>query len=155
MFSRRSVIIFTAVVFLYLFFLVGHDHLPQKESVHHRPLLVTNPPSPAIIDFWAQWANVFDAARPQIPPIEVHHAASTEEPIRAEDGSRIPTPMTLDLDDEAIESMRKSHQIVLDQPGLNDTEQDAERLFSGTGIVMVAGGRYYAPGRCFCWSSGQ
>ena len=156
MLTRRLLLLFTIACIVYVLTLVllGSRTNPLTDSTLPRPkhaTSVTNPPSQAIVDYWQRWALVIEAAKPLIPPIELRlGAASTKEPLGIpdfgkEEEERKPTPDQSVLTSTDVESLRRSHAILLEYPGFNDTREDALKLFRGTGVVMVAGGKYYAP----------
>ncbi|KAL9126005.1 MAG: hypothetical protein Q9217_004869 [Psora testacea] len=103
-----------------------------------------NPPSSAIVDFWAKWANVFEAAKPTVKPIEIVWTASTANSKNAT-GERKPTPQGIDLSKKDVEALRKSHALVLEHPDFKTVEAQASRLYNGVGIVTVAGGALLGP----------
>lgn len=115
--------------------------LPSPDHAFH----VTNPPSPGVVDFWHKWAYVFEEAQPLIPPIKVKEKASTADGLIPDDDDRMPTMTSVGLSEADIDSMRMSHAILLEHPDFNKTQEEAGKLFRGTGIVTVAGGWYYGP----------
>ena len=156
MFSRRPLLLlaFATIAIFYTIIHLGSRTSPISDSALPTPdhsFHVTNPPSQAIVDYWQKWALVIEKAKPTVPPIELRlGAASVAEKYGTpkfgkEDEEREPTPETIGMAPADIQSLRKSHEVILRYPGLNDTEEDAKKLFSGTGIVMVAGGDYYPP----------
>ena len=156
MFSRRLLVLSAIAFITYLstILLLGSRISPINDShlpVPNHAVSVTNPPSQAIVDYWQKWALVIEGAKPLIPPIKLKlGAASTKEPFGVpkfgkEEEDRKPTPDKSVLSKTDVESLRGSHAILLEHPGFNNTREDALKLFNGTGIVMVAGGRYYAP----------
>ena len=152
MLAKRNTTLFILIA---VFFLAAEwllhsrqDVLPGHGSILPAPdhrTSVTNPPSPGVIDFWAQWAQVFEEAKPPIPPIEVENGASTADGLIPDNDDRTPTPTSVGLSAEDIESMRRSHEILNKSPLWADIHHAANKLYSGTGIVTVAGGKYYAP----------
>ena len=156
MFSRRLLFLsaIACVIYLSTILLLRSHTSPIIDSdlpASGHAISVTNPPSQAIVNYWQRWALVIEAAKPLIPHIELRlGAASTKEPFGVpkfgkEEEERKPTPDQSVLSKTDVESLRRSHAILLEYPGFNDTRDDALKLFSGTGIVMVAGGKYYAP----------
>ena len=156
MFSRRLILLFAiaCIVYLSTILLLGSRTGPISDGslpVPGHAISVTNRPSPAIVDYWQKWALVIEAAKPLIPRIELKlGAASTAEPFGIpkfgkEEEERKPTPDQSVLSTADIQSLRRSHAILLEYPEFNNTREDALKLFHGTGIVMVAGGKYYAP----------
>ena len=101
-----------------------------------------------IRDFWKHWAKTFNASAPQVPKIEVkdNNKASTAGSNQA-DGERKPCPHSLDLPKETVDSLHASHKLLLQDRGLFKVRfgNQSKELFSGTGIVTVAGGAYFAP----------
>lgn len=77
----------------------------------------------------------------------VYSPASVEGSERA-NGERKPSAHTLNLSQAIISSLYDSHKaLLLDRGGLYDSDlkNESASLFSGTGIVTVAGGAYFAP----------
>ena len=156
MFSRRLLVFSVIVCAVYLFsvLLLRSRTSPSSDAslpTPNHPVSITNRPSPAIVDYWQKWALVILAAKPLIRSVELRlGSASVNEPhgtpkFGKEEDDRKPTPEQSVLSRADVQSLRRSHAILLEYPGFNDTRQDALRLFHGSGIVMVAGGRYYAP----------
>ena len=149
MFLRRTTILVVLVVIIYssisLLLRNRYDVPSSEDPIPNHPFPVTNPPSPGVVEFWHRWANIFDEARPKTPPIKIEAKASTEDALIPDNDDRTPTPVSIGLSNEDISSMRDSHQIVLDYLRMTDFSEDSTGLFNGTGIVTVAGGRYYAP----------
>ena len=156
MFSRRLIILFAiaCIVYVSTVLLLGSRTSPISDAslpVPNESISVTNRPSPAVVDYWQRWALVILAAKPMIPHVELRiGAASIMEPhgtpkFGKEEDDRQPTPDQSVLSKADVQSLRRSHAILLEYPGFNETREEALKLFRGTGIVMVAGGRYYAP----------
>lgn len=104
-------------------------------------------PSPAIKKFWAKWAKIFHESRPQVDAITVKEAASTAGSDAA-NGARKPHRHTLGLSKEVIDGLHEAHKSLLqDRGGLYGSRfsNQSRELFSGTGIVTVAGGPHFAP----------
>lgn len=104
-----------------------------------------NPPTPQILAFWETWANVIDASKPKIPAIklkEVAHPAGVEPENERE---RKPFNFSIGISDKDIDSLRQSHETLVGHANFSSVNEQATRLFSGTGIVTVAGGTYFAP----------
>ena len=104
-----------------------------------------NPPTPQILAFWETWAKVIDAANPNIPAIklkEVAHPAGVEPENERE---RKPFNFSIGISDKDIDSLRQSHEKLVGHANFSRVNEQATRLFSGTGIVTVAGGTYFAP----------
>ena len=151
MLPRRSTSLLLVAVIVYIsvqLLIRYRDDGASVDSILPGPdhsVSITNPPSPGVVDFWLKWANIFEEAKPLTPPIKVKAKASTADGLIPDNDDRTPTPMSIGLPAEEIASLKESHQILLQNPAWTDTHYDANKLFSGTGIVTVAGGWYYAP----------
>lgn len=60
------------------------------------------------------------------------------------DGDREPSQNSLDLSQEAVELLQKAQKPLLDRLRRFDA-RSANGVFAGTGVVMVAGGQFFAP----------
>ena len=116
-----------------------------RSSIFTISLSEANPPPPQILAFWETWAKIIDAARPKIPAIEIKEVAEAagKEP----DNERIRKPfnLTIGIPDKDIEVLRQSHERLVGHKNFSQVNEEATRLFSGTGIVTVAGDYYFAP----------
>ena len=103
-------------------------------------------PRKEIKEFWKHWVKTFEASAPKIPKIEVKDKASTAGSDHA-DNERKPCSHSLNLPQESIDSLHESHKSLLQDKGLNKVRfgHQSRELFSGTGIVTIAGGPYFAP----------
>ncbi|KAI4212447.1 MAG: hypothetical protein LQ351_004880 [Letrouitia transgressa] len=145
--SYRWITVFVAI--LLLISLPGFFRSWENSYSRYKPSLLINsrkgpvPPAKPIIDFWAKWTKTFDKARPAIEKIEVENIASKDGSDEA-NGERKPSSSSLGLSDEDIHSLHKAHKIVLTQLRRSDKDlrNATARLFSGKGIVTVAGGQY-------------
>ena len=104
-----------------------------------------NPPPPQILAFWETWAKVIDAARPKIPAIELKEVAEAEGKEPDNERIRKPFNLTIGIPDKDIEVLRESHERLVGHKNFSQVNEEATRLFSGTGIVTVAGGHYFPP----------
>jgi len=124
-----------------------HPSIPKAARIFTASRYHPTEPSPKIKDFWAKWSRIFYNSRPTIDPIVVHTPASVEGSDQA-NGERKPSAHTLNLPQTVISSLYDSHKaLLLDRGGLYDSDlhNESAELFSGTGIVTVAGGAYFAP----------
>ncbi|CAF9931137.1 MAG: hypothetical protein HETSPECPRED_007804 [Heterodermia speciosa] len=122
-------------------------NIPSTADLWKDPKHGPSKPSPAIKKFWAKWANIFHESRPQVEPIKVKEAASTANSDNA-NGERKPHKHNLGLSDKVINGLHDAHKSLLqDRGGLYGSRfsNQSRELFSGTGIVTVAGGPYFAP----------
>ena len=103
-------------------------------------------PSAEIKKFWVKWSRIFYDCRPTIDPIVVHNPASVEGSDKA-NGERQPSQHTLNLPKDTISALYDTHKaLLLDRGGLYGSNfVNESSLFSGTGVVTVAGGPYFAP----------
>lgn len=104
-----------------------------------------NPPTPQILAFWETWAKVIDTARPKIPAIELKEVAQPAGIEPENERERKPFNFAIGISDKDIESLRQSHEKLVGHANFSRINDQATRLFSGTGIVTVAGGFYFAP----------
>lgn len=104
-----------------------------------------NPPAPQILAFWETWAKVIDAARPKVPVIELKEVAQPAGIEPKNERERTPFNFSIGIPEKDIELLRQSHEILIGHANFSSVNEQATRLFSGTGIVTVAGGSYFAP----------
>lgn len=104
-----------------------------------------NPPTPQILAFWETWAKVIDAAKPNIPAIELKEVAHPAGVEPENERERKPFNFSIGISDKDVDSLRQSHEKLVGHANFSRTNEQATRLFSGTGIVTVAGGTYFAP----------
>lgn len=115
----------------------------NKISIISLPNHEPNPPPGKLKSFWAEWADVFERAQPKTAKIEFQGQASTEGSDQA-NGHRLPGESLLRLSDKAVEALKGSHQILVQ--GLEQLDKEkVKALFAGTGVVTVAGGRFFPP----------
>lgn len=122
-------------------------NIPSTSDIWKEDKHGASKPSPAIKTFWAKWATIFHESRPQVDPIKVEKAASTADSDNA-NGERKPHKHNLGLSDHIINGLHDAHKSLLqDRGGLYGSRfsNQSRELFSGTGIVTVAGGPYFAP----------
>ena len=118
-------------------------------SIRHAIFTVSpseaNPPTPQILAFWESWAKVIDAARPKIPAIELKEVAQPAGKEPDNERERKPFNLSIGIPKNDIELLRQSHDKLVGHANFSKVDEQAARLFSGTGIVTVAGGSYFAP----------
>lgn len=145
--SYRFTVLLLATLTIITFFTLLESWLKtyskQKISIISAPVHDPSPPPKRIKLFWAEWADLFEKSRPETSAIKVHHVASTAESDKA-NGDRVPSPSRLGLSQKDVESLQKSQKPLLDQLKTFNKSQ-AKGLFSGTGVVTVAGGEFFAP----------
>ncbi len=108
--------------------------------------LPSHEPKPAprkLQAFWAEWADVLEKARPKTARIDFKGQASTDGSDLA-NGDRTPAESLLHLSDKDAESLKGSHKILVDELKKLNVEK-VRGLFSGSGVVTVAGGRFLPP----------
>ena len=121
--------------------------IPSTSDIWPASVKGPSKPSPAIKKFWAKWAKIFHESRPQVEAIELKTPASTAGSDAA-NGERKPHKQNLGLSDKVINGLHEAHKSLLqDRGGLYGSRfgNQSRELFSGTGIVTVAGGPYFAP----------
>ncbi|CAF9942943.1 MAG: hypothetical protein ALECFALPRED_010274 [Alectoria fallacina] len=104
-----------------------------------------NPPTPQILAFWEVWAKVIDAARPEIPAIVLQEVAQPAGIQPENERDRKPFNLSIGIPKTDVELLRQSHERLVGHANFSRVNEQATRLFSGTGIVTVAGGYYFAP----------
>lgn len=104
-----------------------------------------NPPTPQILAFWESWAKVIDAARPKILTIKMKEVAQPAGIEPENERDRKPFDFSIGISEKDVESLRQSHERLVGHANFSRVNEQATRLFSGTGIVTVAGGYYFAP----------
>ena len=103
-------------------------------------------PPPAIVSFWSDWAQKIEEAEPDVEPIELQYRASTDGSDEA-DGERTPSQSVLGLSQGDVDKMHEAHKGLLQhiRRGSDDFQNLTSTIYSGTGVVIVAGGQYFAP----------
>ena len=104
-----------------------------------------NPPTPQILAFWEAWAEVIDASRPTISAIVLNEVAQPAGIEPENERERKPFNLSIGIPGKDIELLRQSHKSLVEHADFSTINEQATRLFSGTGIVTVAGGSYFAP----------
>lgn len=115
----------------------------NKLSIISLPNHEPNPPPRKLKTFWAEWADVFETAKPKTAKIDFKGQASTEGSDLA-NGDRTPGESLLGLSEKDIDSLKSSHDVLLRELTKFDKEK-VKSLFTGTGVVTVAGGRFFPP----------
>lgn len=115
----------------------------NKLSIISLPTHEPNPAPTKLKIFWAEWADVFETAKPKTAKIEFKGQASTEGSDQA-NGDRKAGESLLGLSEKDVESLKSSHAVLVRELDRFDKEK-VNGLFSGTGVVTVAGGRFFPP----------
>ncbi len=115
----------------------------NRISIISPPVHEPSAPPKNIKAFWAEWADIFDQARPQIKHIKVQIPASVDGSEEA-NGDRVPCPTTLGMSQQDVGSMQASQKILLDRLKSFDNSK-IRGMYKGTGVVTVAGGEYFPP----------
>ncbi|TLD27585.1 glycosyltransferase family 71 protein [Venturia nashicola] len=117
---------------------------PPKEA---RPIPPHNTTaSPVLLDFWRTWASHFVAAKPRIGPVEVTWTAANVPAKQFVPYATRGKPVNhIDISDHDVNSLKGSHAQI--RGSLEDfhVEEEVKKLYSGTGIVTVAGGEFFGP----------
>lgn len=117
----------------------SHNKISIISLPNHEP----NLPPAKLKKFWAHWADVYETAKPKTTKIAFTGQASVEGSDQA-NGDRTPGESLLNLSDKDVDTLKASHKVLLQElEKLN--QEKAKGLFSGTGVVMVAGGRFFPP----------
>lgn len=149
MFRHPTRIITIILAALGLFITVTFIQRLLDGGLRHSIFTITpseaNPPSPQILAFWETWARVIDAARPEIPAIELKEVAQPAGIEPENERDRKPFNFSIGIPEKDVERLRQSHERLVGHANFSRVNEQATRLFSGTGIVTVAGGSYFAP----------
>jgi alpha 1,2-mannosyltransferase len=140
-------------------------HTPSDEAEPHRlttkpsPLASDSSPqpsrpipphnstaSPAILDFWKQWARHIAAAKPKTRPVKVTWPAPNIPATKFEpDATRAKPANHIDISAEDVNSLKGSHAQFRGTLEDFHAEEESKKIYSGTGIVTVAGGEFFGP----------
>lgn len=153
--SPRLILI--AIGFFSLFFLLSFNrgfnpknitpNIPSTSNIWQSYKNGPSEPSPAIKKFWEKWSKIFHESRPQVENIKVKTPASTAGS-EAANGERKPHQQNLGLSEKVINGLHDAHKSLLqDRGGLYGSRfsNQSGELFSGTGIVTIAGGPNFPP----------
>ena len=147
----RSIAVFLAICGL--FFSVSILESKLKSYSRGRLSIITAPsyhgsaPKPEVIEFWDQFAQIFYKARPTTPPIQLQQGLegiNLEGGVEA-NGERKPFERSIGISEEWVHSLAQSHLQLITHPEFDQADKEVSDIFGGTGIVTVAGGRYFAP----------
>lgn len=86
---------------------------------------------------------MFETAKPKTAKIDFQGQASTEGSDQA-NSDRTPGESLLGLSEKDVESLKSSHGVLVRELERFDKKK-VKSLFSGTGVVTVAGGRFFPP----------
>lgn len=164
-------LIFALATFLYLSQPTRFTwpHKPANEEKEPQKLTSTEPPpppqaseappeksrptpphnstaSPVLLDFWRTWALHIVAAKPRTGPVQVQWAASNIGAKKFDPYATRGKPVNhISISDQDVNSLKGSHAQF--RGSLEDfhVEEEVKKLYSGTGIVTVAGGEFFAP----------
>ena len=121
--------------------------IPQSAGIFSTSRKGPVKPSAEIKKFWVKWSRIFYDCRPTIDPIVVHNPASVEGSDKA-NGERQPSQHTLNLPEATVAALYDTHKALLLDRGKiygSNFSTESSDLYSGIGIVTVAGGPYFAP----------
>ncbi|QDS77562.1 hypothetical protein FKW77_001292 [Venturia effusa] len=102
--------------------------------------------SPVLLDFWRTWALHFVAAKPRIGPVQVAGNANNAAAYVFNPNATREKPVNhIEISDQDVNSLKGSHAQI--RGSLEDFHVEAEvkKLYSGTGIVTLAGGEFFGP----------
>ena len=116
-----------------------------RHSIFTISLSEANPPTPQILAFWETWAKVIDAAKPKISAIQLEEVAQPAGIEPENERERKPFNFSISMPEKDIEVLRQSQERLVGHADFSRVNEQATRLFSGAGIVTVAGGSYFAP----------
>lgn len=147
----RSIALLLAVLALFSTVSILESRLKSytrnRFSIITAPVQSATPPPPQIVDFWAQFAKLFDSAKPKCKPLPETEYLS-EEDLKGSDeanGEREPFPQSLGIPPADVKSLAQAHLKIITDPDFEKANERAPKLYSGRGIVTVAGGPYFAP----------
>ena len=142
----QKLLLFLGAICVFSIFVVFKSDERPLSASKHAALNIgkANPSSQSIVQFWAEWSQVFQEAKPLIKPIEIVWNASVKNSKNAT-GERKPTPQRIGLDKQDVESLRRSHAQVVDHPHFKSLGDVSTTLYKGTGVVTVAGGALLGP----------
>jgi len=120
------------------------DASPDAAVAINTPLPPLTPAQLEIKKFFRQWSRHLHTARPHIPPIKLGSTAQTTNGQHLS-GERQPAHSYLHLPEDSIVSLAASHRSLLRHLRSAKQMTFPSGLFSGTGIVIVAGGEYFSP----------
>lgn len=115
----------------------------NKVSIISPPVHEPVAPPRNIKSFWAEWAEIFDQAKPQVGQIKVNKPASIDSSNKG-NNNRVPCPTNLGMSQQDVGSMTRSQKILLDKLKSFD-KSTIKGMYSGIGVVTVAGGEFFAP----------
>lgn len=163
-------LIFALATFLYLSYPTRFTwpHTPSNEAAEPQRLATKPPPpppasdaapepkrpipphnstaSPALLDFWRTWALHIVAAKPRTGPVQVTWAAANIPSKKFDPYATRGKPANhIEISDQDVNSLKGSHAQF--RGSLEDfhVEEEVKKLYSGTGIVTVAGGEFFGP----------
>jgi len=147
----RSIAILLAVIGLFSTVSVLESRL--KTYSHNRFSIITapvhsaTPPPPPIVEFWAHFAELFDKSKPEIQPIPKNYELNGVDLQGSDEanGDRKPFPKAIGIPRPDVESLAQTHLKLITHTHFEKANERSSELFSGAGIVTVAGGPYFAP----------
>ncbi len=147
----RSIVVLFAVISLFFTGSILESRLKtysrNRFSIITAPIHSASPASVQIVESWAQFAELFDEARPKIQPIPKNHDLSGIDPGGSDkaNGDRKPFPKAIGISRPDVQSLAQSHLKLVTHTHFETANERSSELYSGTGIVTVAGGPYFAP----------
>ena len=143
--ARLFAIILTAFGLFVIVVLLQRLDSSLRHSIFTISPSEANPPTPQIPAFWEAWAKVIDASRPKISAIDLNEVAQPAGIEPDNERERKPFNLSIGIPGKDIELLRQSHKSLVEHVDFSKINEQVTRLFSGTGIVTVAGGSYFAP----------
>lgn len=142
-FTAILLAVFLLLIFVSLFENGLKSYTRNKISIISPPAHEPVSPPRSIKSFWAEWAEIFEQAKPQVGHIQVDNPVSIDS---SDDGSgdRVPCPTNLGMSQQDVGSMTRSQKILLDKLKSFD-KSTIKGMYSGTGVVTVAGGEFFPP----------
>lgn len=149
MFGRPTRILTILLTLFALFVTVTFLQRLLDGSLRHSIFTISpseaNPPTQEILAFWETWAKVIDSAQPKISAIELKEVAEPAGMKPKNERERKPFNLSIGIPERDIDLLRQSHEQLVGHANFSMVNEQATRLFSGAGIVTVAGGPYFAP----------
>ena len=147
----RSILILLAVLALFTTISILENKI--KAYTRGNFSIITAPthsavqPRPQIVDFWAEFADILNAAHPTTPPLTVTHELSGEELESKDesDGERKPFHRNIGVPHDFVKSLAQKHLALITNPDFDLANEKASDTFKGTGIVTIANKDTFAP----------
>lgn len=145
--------------FIYLF--LSRDSITRFTKSHWSPTLLrpttasnnnNNAHLNRVREFWLPFEQAIRDAAPQAPAVRFAHGYAAAEGVTANDDKERAPTRNLVSNPEIVDELARAHASFrsfldsrFDGAGQLGIEKGSEGVFSGQGVVMVAGGEYFGP----------